>query len=349
MEASSFSVGRGFLLEGLSVGAEDIDDLVLIELLHLVAGGSQVLTRVELTGLVVEDLADGCGHCKTAIGVDVDLADSALGGLAELLLGNTYCIGKLAAVCVDDIDILLGNRRGAVEDDREAGKLLLDLMKNVECEGRRYQTAGLGVAGALLGLELVGTMGSSDGDGEGVATGTGSEVDDLLGTGIVGLLCGDLILDTCENTELGLYGDIILVCIVDDLLGQGDVLLVGEGGSIDHDRGEAEIHAALAELEGITVVEMEADLGILPSEFLCILYCTFGHVAKKGLVRIVASALGNLKDDRGLLCCCGLDDSLELLHVVEVECGDSVSTIDCLCKHLLGVYKTNFLIRYHKY
>ena len=221
-------------LFGLSVGTEHVDDLVHVKLLHLVTGRSEVLPRIELAGLLVEDLTDGGGHCKTAVGVDVDLADSALGGLAELLLGNTDCIRQFATVGVDDVHILLGHGRRSVEDDRESGKLLLDLVKDIECERRRNETAGLGIPLALLRLELVCAMGCSDGDGEGVATAAGSEFDDLLGTGVMGFLCGNLILYTGEDTQLGLDCDVVLVGVVDHLLGEGDVLLERKSGSIDH-------------------------------------------------------------------------------------------------------------------
>ena len=125
-----------------------------VELLHLVTGGTQVLAGVELTGLLVEDLANGCGHGQTGVGVDVDLADSALGSLAELLLGDTYSVGQFATVGVDDVNVLLRNGAGAVENDGEAGKLLLNLVEHVEGQRRGNQTTGLGVTGALLGLEL---------------------------------------------------------------------------------------------------------------------------------------------------------------------------------------------------
>ena len=80
-----------------------------VELFHLVASGAEVFTGIELTRLVMEYLADCCGHCKTAVRVDVDLADCALGSLAELLLGDTYCVRKVAAVLIDDVDIFLRN------------------------------------------------------------------------------------------------------------------------------------------------------------------------------------------------------------------------------------------------
>ncbi len=98
------------VLFGFAVGTEHVDDFVLVKLLHLVAGRAEVFAGVELTGLVVEDLADSGGHGQTGVGVDVDFANGALGSLAELLFGDTDGIGELAAVGVDDVDIFLGNR-----------------------------------------------------------------------------------------------------------------------------------------------------------------------------------------------------------------------------------------------
>lgn len=98
-------------LLSLAVGAENVDDLVLVELLHLIAGRSEVLARIEDTWLLVEDAADGRGHGKTGIGIDVDLAYGRLGGLTKLLLRNTYCIRKFSAMSVDHVNILLRNGR----------------------------------------------------------------------------------------------------------------------------------------------------------------------------------------------------------------------------------------------
>ena len=47
------------------------------------------------------------GVGQAGVGVDVDLADGALGSLAELLLGDTYGVGQVATVLVDDLHILL--------------------------------------------------------------------------------------------------------------------------------------------------------------------------------------------------------------------------------------------------
>ena len=80
---------------------------MLVKLLHLVTGRSEVLSWIELTWLLREDLTDSGGHGKAGVRVDVDLAYSALGGLTKLILRDTYSVRKLATVLVDDIDIFL--------------------------------------------------------------------------------------------------------------------------------------------------------------------------------------------------------------------------------------------------
>ena len=142
-----------------------------VHLLHFLAGRLEVLAGIEVARVLSKILADGAGHGQTAVGVDVDLADGALGGLAELLLGDTDSVRQVTAVLVAHVDILLRDGGRAVEDDREAGELLFDLVQDVEGERRGNQTAGLRVAGALLRGELVGAVGGADGDGEGVAAG----------------------------------------------------------------------------------------------------------------------------------------------------------------------------------
>ena len=90
--------GIARLALSLSGAAQYLLVLVHVELLELVAGRPQVLAGVELVRFLGEDLADQGRHGQAAVGVDVDLADGALGGLAQLLLGDVHGIGKLAAV-----------------------------------------------------------------------------------------------------------------------------------------------------------------------------------------------------------------------------------------------------------
>ena len=159
------SVSLCYLL-GLAVATQHLNDFVLVQLRHLVASGTAVLAGVKLTGLFNEDLTNSGGKGQTAVAVDVDLANGALGSLAQLILGDTYCIGKIATVGVDDVNILLGNARRTVQHDGEAGELLLNLFEHVKCQGRRNELTGLRIASALLGLKLVSTVRRTDRDSQ---------------------------------------------------------------------------------------------------------------------------------------------------------------------------------------
>ncbi len=85
------------------------------------------------------------------------------------------------------------------------------------------------------------------------------------------------------------------------------------------------------------MVEVQTDLGIFPAEFLSVSHSTLSHVAEKGSVSIVAGTLRYLKDYGRFFFSGCLDDSLELLHIVEVESGNGITAFDCLGKHLTGV------------
>ena len=96
------------LLE-LVVRTENVNDLVNVHLLHVLASRLQVLTGIEVTRILSEVLADSSSHSQTRVRVDVDLTYSALRSLAELLLGDTYCIGQLTTELVDGINLVLRN------------------------------------------------------------------------------------------------------------------------------------------------------------------------------------------------------------------------------------------------
>ncbi len=69
-------------------------------------------------------------------------------------------------------------------------------------------------------------MRGTDRDSQRVATCAGSEVDHLLGLGVVRLLSNNLVLNTCEHTELTLNGNVVLVSVLYNLARDLDVLLV---------------------------------------------------------------------------------------------------------------------------
>ena len=81
------------------------------EFLDVCTSGLEILTRVKLGGLFVVELTDCTCHCKTEVGVDVDLTNAGCSSLAELFLRNTNCVRHLAAVFVDHLYIVLRNGR----------------------------------------------------------------------------------------------------------------------------------------------------------------------------------------------------------------------------------------------
>ena len=120
--------------------------------------------------------------------------------------------------------------------------------------------------------------------------------------------------------------------VLDNALGDLDVLLEGLGGSVDHDGGEAAVDAGLAGLEGVTVVQVQGDgdLGALDDSGL-------NQLHQVGVVGVGAGTLGNLQDNRSLLLLAGLGDGLDDLHVVDVESADGVAAVVSLLKHLSSI------------
>ena len=148
------------------------------------------------------------------------------------------------------------------------------------------------------------------------------------------MLDGDLILNAGEGAELGLDHDTVIVSVLDDLAGQGDVLVKGLGGGVDHDGGEAAVDAGLAQLEGVAVVQMQGDgdLGILDDGSL-------DQLHEVGVVRVGTGALGHLEDDGALELAGSFGDALDDFHVVDVEGADGITAVVGFRKHFLGCYE----------
>ena len=191
----------------MTVRAKHLNNLVDVHLLHVLASRLEILTGIEVVRMLSEVLTDGSSHCQTRVRVDVDLADSALGSLAELLLGDTDGVGESTTILVDGGYLVLRYRRRTVEHDGESGELLLDFGEDVECEGRRNEESGLGILGALCGSELVSTVARTDRNSEAVATGAGSKLNHLSWLGVVRLCCRNLVFNSGEDAELSLYGE----------------------------------------------------------------------------------------------------------------------------------------------
>lgn len=106
------------------------------------------------------------------------------------------------------------------------------------------------------------------------------------------------------------------------------------------------LDAALAELEGVAVVEVEDDWDdlVLWVDLAGVLDGTLGHVAEHCGVGVLAGAGGDLENDWGLSLDAGGDDGLELLHLGEVVARDGVAAVDGLGEDVLGVDETKCLV-----
>ena len=161
------------------------------------------------------------------------------------------------------------------------------------------------------------------------------------------MFCRYFIFYTSQYTQLAFYSYIKLMSVVNNLLSQSYVLFVRQVRTVDHYRREAHIDARLAEFEAVTVVKVKHDFRMSATQFLSIFYSTFSHVTQQSLVCIVTCTLRNLQDNRRLSFNSSLYDSLQLLHIIEVESRDSISTLNGTSKHISCVYKAQIFVINH--
>ena len=313
--------------KGLSfaVAAKYINDLMGDHILDRLTGGLEVLPGIKMIRMFRKVLTDNRGHGQTDIGVDVDLADSAAGCLTELLFRNADSTGHVSAVLVDLGNEFLRHGRRTVEHDREAGQLLGALFEHVEPE------LGLGA-----GLELVGAVAGADGDGQGIAAGAGREVNDFFRMRVHGFVSFDrnFVFYTGQRAELSFDHNAVIMSILNNLAGQGDVFFIGPGGGVDHNGGETAVNAALAELEAVAMVQMQRDRDIGVFD-----HGSLNQLDQIGVVGIGAGTLGNLQDNGSFQFACSFGDTLDDLHVVDVESADSITAVIGLLKHFSGCYE----------
>ena len=81
-------------------GADDSFDLVHDHLLHSLSGRLQIASRVEIRRILAERFTDGTCHSQTDIGVDIDLADSHRGSLAEHVFRDAFRAEDFAAMAL---------------------------------------------------------------------------------------------------------------------------------------------------------------------------------------------------------------------------------------------------------
>ena len=139
----------------------------------------------------------------------------------------------------------------------------------------------------------------------------------------------NIILDAGQSTQLSLNHHAVVVSVLNNLLGDLDVLLERLGGGVDHNGGKAAVDTALTSLEVGAVVQVQSDgnVGALDDSSL-------NQLHQVGVVGIGAGALGDLEDQGSVDLAGSLSDTLDDLHVVNVESADSVAAVVGLLKHL---------------
>ena len=122
----------------------------------------------------------------------------------------------------------------------------------------------------------------------------------------------------------------MVVGVLDDLFGDGDIVLHRFGGGVDHDGGKTAVDTVAAKLIAVAVIQMQADGQTgLDDGGLHQLY-------QIGVVGIGAGTLGNLQDQRGAEVLGSFGDALDDLHIIHVERADGIPTVIRFFKHLPG-------------
>ena len=113
----------------------------------------------------------------------------------------------------------------------------------------------------------------------------------------------------------------MLVGILHHLAGEGDVVLKGVLGPVDHHRGKAAVDAGLADLKVLAMVQVQGDGQAGVS------HGGLHQLHQVGVVGVLPGPGGDLEDDGSvdLLGCLG--DALDDLHIVDVEGADGVAAV----------------------
>ena len=73
----------------------------------------------------------------------------------------------------------------------------------------------------------------------------------------------DIILNTCQLAQLCFYDNTLVVCILNYLFCDGNILIKRIFGSIDHYRSESAVDTGLTNLEICAVIQMKCNRNII--------------------------------------------------------------------------------------
>ena len=211
-----------------------------------------------------------------------------------------------------------------MQNDRESGKSSGYFLQDVQTK-----------LGIRAGFELICAVACADRDRQRVNACSLNKLFYLVGIcehSLVGIYT-DSILDACECAELSLNYYAVLMSILGDLLGLSNIFLEIMAGIVDHNGSKTAVNALLADVEVCAVIQVQSDrnLGIQLNSCLDELLQING-------IRVLSCSCGCLKDNGRLELCCCLCDTLNDLHVVDIECADRVSAVISLFEHFCGCY-----------
>ena len=132
----------------------------------------------------------------------------------------------------------------------------------------------------------------------------------------------------------------MIVRVFHNLLRERNVFFIGVVAAVDHHGGETAVDAALADVEAVAMVKMQAD-GQAGLD-----HGRFHELHQVGVVRVFARAGGNLKDQRGGKLLCRFGDALHDLHVVDVERADGIAAFIGLFEHFSACDKRHIKISF---
>ena len=132
----------------------------------------------------------------------------------------------------------------------------------------------------------------------------------------------------------------MIVCILDNLTGQLDVLFKRQVRAVDHNGSKSAVNASLAGFKIGAVIQMQNDRQI-HAALLSVEQSRLNQLHQIHMLRIGARALGNLKNHRRLFHRGSLGDALNNFHVVDVESTDGVMSFVRFLKHLGRGNKTH--------
>ena len=178
-------------------------------------------------------------------------------------------------------------------------------------------------------------MRSADSDSERVDTRFSGKFVNFVGVGehsVVGMNL-NVVLDTCEFSEFGFDGNVSVVRVSDYFFRDFDILCEFILRSVDHNGSEAVVDTTFAKVETIAVVEVQNDRK--PGIF----FRRENEVFKVLRISVLSRARGNLKNKGSVLGFTRVDDTLNGLHIVYVECAYCVAALISGFEHFFRIYK----------